>query len=67
MIELTTLKGNAFYLNPELIERVEEIHDTIITLSGGKKIRVNESPEVVAQKFMVYKRAIHHGNWEVTE
>ncbi|HHY81548.1 MAG TPA: flagellar FlbD family protein [Clostridiales bacterium] len=67
MIQLTTLKGNVFYLNPELIEQIEEVHDTIITLIGGKKVRVSESAEVVAEKIIAYRRAIHQVRLEVTE
>lgn len=67
MIQLTTLKGSRFYLNPELIEQIEEIHDTIITLVGGKKVRVNESPEEVADKVIAYQRSIHCKDWGVTE
>lgn len=67
MIQLTTLKGNMFYLNPELIERIEQAHDTIITLVGGKKVRVSESAEVVTERIMAYRRAIHYCNWEGTE
>jgi flagellar protein FlbD len=67
MIELTTLKGTLFYLNPELIEQVEEVHDTIITMTGGKKIRVSERAQEVAEKVMEYRKAIHRVNWEGME
>ena len=55
MIQLTTLKGNMFYLNPELIERIEQAHDTIITLVGGKKVRVSESAEEVTEDHGIQK------------
>ena len=32
MIKLTRLHNSEFYLNPHLIERIEETPDTIITL-----------------------------------
>ena len=32
------LKGSEFYLNADLIERVEELPDTLITLIGGKSL-----------------------------
>ena len=67
MIQLTTLQGSLFYLNPELIEQVEEMHDTIITLIGGKKVRVSERADDVAKKMVAYKRAIHQYYREVTE
>ena len=67
MIQLTTLKESLFYLNPELIEQVEEMHDTIITLVGGKKVRVSESAKVVVEKIMEYKRTIHQAYLEESE
>ena len=67
MVKLTTLKGSSFYLNPELIEQVEEHHDTIITLTNGKKLRVGESAEEVADKVMAYRKAIHSANGGMTE
>lgn len=40
MILLTALNGREFYLNPELIYRVEEMPDTLITLIDGKTLVV---------------------------
>lgn len=59
MIKLTTLKGNEFYLNCELIEKIEEIPDTMITLLGGKKIWVKERAETVVEKTVQYKRKLY--------
>ena len=47
MIRLQRLNGQFFLLNALLIEQVESIPDTSITLIGGKKIIVkNELEEV---------------------
>lgn len=43
MIILTRLNGPAFALNPDLIERVEETPDTVVTLVDGKHYLVKES------------------------
>ena len=43
MILLTRINGEAFALNPDLIERVEETPDTHITLVDGKHPMVTES------------------------
>lgn len=67
MIQLTTLKGNRFYLNAELIEQVEEVHDTLITLVSGKKIWVSESADCVADKVLFYRRATCQDSWEASE
>jgi flagellar protein FlbD len=65
MIKLTSLKGSEFYLNADLIERVEELPDTLITLIGGKKIWVSERAETVVDRIIYYKRSIHGPQEEV--
>ncbi|MTI65715.1 MAG: flagellar protein FlbD [Firmicutes bacterium] len=65
MIKLTKLRGDTFYLNAELIESIEEISDTIITLTGDKKVRVKETSKEVVRKVIKYKRQIHSCNLEV--
>lgn len=65
MIKLRTLKGKIFYLNAELIEKIEELPDTLITLVNGKKLWVIENTEEVVEKVIAYKRAIHSSNGEV--
>ena len=42
MIEITKLNDVKISINAELIETVEEIPDTVITLTTGKKIFVKE-------------------------
>jgi flagellar protein FlbD len=59
MIKLTSLQGEKFYLSADLIEKVEEVPDTLITLISGKKIRVSEDTDMVVEKYIEYKRKIH--------
>jgi flagellar protein FlbD len=50
MITVTRLNGAAFALNPDLIERIEETPDTVITLVDGAKYVVREHlDEIVAR------------------
>lgn len=58
MIKVTSLKGEKFYLNAELIEKIQEIPDTMITLISGKKLRVSEDADTVASKYIDYRRKI---------
>lgn len=58
MIQLTSLHGEEFFLSADLIERVEQIHDTLITLVSGKKIRVSEDVNTVVERYIEYKRKI---------
>lgn len=60
MIKLNRLKtrDSEFILNAELIETIEETPDTVITLTNGKKLIVEESAEEIVRKVMDYRRAI---------
>ncbi|NLW24767.1 MAG: flagellar FlbD family protein, partial [Clostridia bacterium] len=50
MIKVTRFKGKEFYVNSDLIETIEKTPDTIITLTTGKKIMVEEDPEVIVER-----------------
>jgi len=58
MIKVTRFKGNEVILNAELIELIEQTPDTVITLTNGQKMLVNEQPEEIVRRVMQYKRAI---------
>lgn len=59
MIQVTTIKDHSFFLNPDLIYRVEEMPDTLITLTDGKTLVVKESAEKVARLVINYRKSIH--------
>ena len=58
MIELTKLNDIKFTINADLIEMVEEVPDTVITLTTGKKIFVKESRQNVKNLVILYKQEI---------
>ncbi|MCH5273871.1 MAG: flagellar FlbD family protein [Lachnospiraceae bacterium] len=58
MIELTKLNDMKISVNAELIEIVEEVPDTVITLTTGKKIFVKESRQKIENLVKSYKRDI---------
>lgn len=58
MIDLTTLDNRKLILNAELIERVEETPDTVITLTSGKKLLVKESGQEIKNLVTLYKKEI---------
>lgn len=66
MIRLTTINGNPFYLNCDLIYKIEAATDTIVTLVDGKILRVSEDPEQIVNKIVEYKRNIFSKLVEVT-
>ena len=59
MIKVTRLKSQEeFVLNAELIETIEETPDTVITLTSGRKLIVEDSMDQIVRKIMDYRRAI---------
>lgn len=59
MIELTKLNGMQFTVNADIIEFVEETPDTVISLTTGKKIIVQESRQEVTNRVVMYKKTIY--------
>jgi flagellar protein FlbD len=62
VIALTRLSGSAFVLNCDLIERVEESPDTVITLLDGKKYVVAETVAAVVAAIREHRRDLVSGD-----
>ena len=58
MITLKSLSGKEFCLNSDLIYKIEELPDTVITLTDGKTIRVVNSTDDIVQRIIDFKRKI---------
>ncbi|MBP3618473.1 MAG: flagellar FlbD family protein [Lachnospiraceae bacterium] len=67
MIEITKLNDVKLSINAELIETVEEVPDTVITLTTGKKIFVKESRQKIENLVKSYKRDIFRQIMNVNE
>lgn len=61
MIKVTRLRSTEAELvvNAELIETVEATPDSVITLTTGHKIIVQESVDEIIRLVVAYKRSIH--------
>lgn len=59
MIELTKMTNEKFFINPNLVEIVEKMPDTMISTMSGKKYYVLESVEEVSEKIMEYYKTIN--------
>lgn len=64
MISVHRLNGSEFYLNSDLIQYMETIPDTVITLTNGTKLVVSESLAEVSEKIIDYQKLIRSGFWE---
>lgn len=61
MITLTKLNGTVFALNSDLIETIEENHDTVIRLTNKTFYVVQEHISEVIEKVIAFRRA-SYGN-----
>ena len=61
MIDVTKMNGLEFTINADLIEVIEEVPDTVITLTTGKKIMVKESRLQIKNPVKSYKHEIFTG------
>jgi flagellar protein FlbD len=63
MIKVTRLNGDEIVVNADLIEFVESTPDTLITLTTGKKLMVQEPVDMVVERSVQYRHRvgqIHH-------
>jgi flagellar protein FlbD len=60
VIKLTTLDNKEIALNAELIERVESVPETVITLVSGKKVLVRDTVDEVIAKVVEYRRRLSY-------
>ena len=56
MIPLTHLSGENYFLNFDLIEAIEACPDTLITLTNGKHLLVQETPGEITNRVLAVRR-----------
>lgn len=59
MITLSRLDGSGFVLNAELIQLIETVPDTHLTLTDGKHLIVREAAEEVVARVIDYRRVAY--------
>ena len=65
MIQVTRLNGKRFWVNPHLIEFMEETPDTVVSLMTGKKIVIREKAEKILEEIILYRRRLMDGGNEI--
>ena len=58
MIQLTRLNSQAFALNTDLIERIEETPDTVLILIDGTRYIVSEPIDDVIQRVIEFRARV---------
>ena len=60
MIRLTRFCGDPVFVNSNLIEIVERMPDTVLTLISGNRLTVQETPEQIAELIRSLRQAVLH-------
>lgn len=58
MIRLTRFCGDPVFVNADLIEIVERMPDTVLTLVSGNRVTVQETPEQIADLIRSLRQSV---------
>lgn len=65
MIDVLRLDGKNYWVNPHMIESMEETPDLTLTMLSGRKIIVRNSPQEIIHKIIEYRKQIGIDKQEV--
>lgn len=65
MIPVTRLDGSKYWINPHMIESMEENPDLTITFFSGKKVVLKDNPDDVIKEIISYRKKIGINNQEL--
>lgn len=65
MIDVIRLDGKKFWVNPHMIESMEQTPDLTLTMLSGKKIIVRNTPEEITEKIIAYRKQLGFDKQEV--
>jgi flagellar protein FlbD len=66
MIALIDINGRPFYLNCNMIETLESIPETKVSLTNGKYFLVSNSCEEIIEKVILYNRTVFGGEKQIS-
>ena len=58
MILVHRLRGEPMYLNPDLVESIEETPDTVLTLTDGRRAIVSDAAADVVDRIVRYRARV---------
>ena len=58
MILVHRLRGEELFVNADLIESLEATPDTVLTLVDGRRVYVEERPEVVVERLVAFRASL---------
>ena len=58
MIAVTRLDGKKYWINPHMIESMEQTPDLTITFLSGKKVVVKDDPDTLIKNIISYRQQL---------
>lgn len=58
MILVHRLRGEPLFVNADLIESVEATPDTVLTLVDGRRVFVDDAPDVVVERIVAFRASL---------
>ena len=58
MILVHRLRGEPMFVNADLIESIEETPDTVLTLVDGRRLIVEERPDLVVERVVDFRASL---------
>lgn len=65
MISVTRLDGKRYWINPHMIESMENTPDLTITFLSGKKVVVKDSPDELIHRIISYRKQLEINRQEL--
>jgi flagellar protein FlbD len=65
MIEVMRLNGKKYWINPHMIESMEQNPDLTLSMLSGRKIVIKNTPEDVIEKIIAYRQKIGINTQEI--
>jgi flagellar protein FlbD len=65
MIEVVRLNGKKYWINPHMIESMEQNPDLTLSMLSGRKIIVKNTPEDIIEKIIAYRQKIGINTQEI--
>ncbi len=58
MVLVHRIKGEPLFLNADLIESIEALPDTVVTLADGRRVVLSDTPEEIVDRIREFRASV---------
>lgn len=58
MVLVHRIKGEPLFLNADLIESIEALPDTVVTLADGRRLVLSDDPEELVERIVQFRASV---------